>query len=136
MTVPEESTSATGRKLSGAVSPARTASSKVARVPLPASRWITWMAPAVPPTSSQSVISPMKMPLSCSRVRSSTSTSAWTIGPMPTMATWWSTRPASWSSSSFASAKTSERPIWTEPSAIWERPWPEPPAEMAIETFG
>ena len=37
-TVPEESTSATGRKLSGAVSPARTAFSKVARVPEPASR--------------------------------------------------------------------------------------------------
>ena len=61
-TVPEESTSATGRKLSGATSPPRTAASKVARVPEPASRWMTWMAPAVPPTSDQSVIWPRKMP--------------------------------------------------------------------------
>lgn len=55
-TVPEESTSATGRKLSGAVSPPRTAASKVARVPEPASRWMTWMAPSLPPTSDQLVI--------------------------------------------------------------------------------
>ena len=92
------------------------------------------MVPVVPPTSDQSVISPRKMPLSCSVVMSSMSTLAFTIGPMPTMQTWLSTRFSHWSASSFSSAKTSERPIWTEPSATCERPWPEPPAEMAMET--
>ena len=63
-TVPEESSSATGEKESGAFSPPRTAASKVARVPEPALRSMTWVLPAVPPTWDQSVIWPVKMPLS------------------------------------------------------------------------
>ena len=86
-TVPEESSSATGAKDSGALSPARTAASKVARVPEPALRSMTWILPAVPPTSDQSVMAPVKMPLSCSVVRSSTWTLELTTGPMPTTQT-------------------------------------------------
>ena len=106
-------------------------------LPEPASRLMTLMVPAVPPTSDQSVIWPVKMPASCSVVMSSMSTLAFTIGPMPTMHTWLSTRPSSWdSSSTFSSANTSERPIWREPSTMPEMPSPEPPPEMAMTTSG
>ena len=76
------------------------------------------------------------MPLSCSRVRSSTSTLELTIGPMPTTATVLSTRLTASEASSFSSAKTSERPIWALPSLTSERPWPEPPPVMATVTSG
>ena len=135
-TVPEESSSATGAKDSGALSPARTAASKVARVPEPALRSMTWILPAVPPTSDQSVMAPVKMPLSCSVVRSSTSTLELTTGPMPTTQTVWSSSLAASAASIFSSAKTSERPIWALPSLTSERPWPDPPPVMAMVTSG
>jgi len=75
------------------------------------------------------------MPQSCSVVRSSTSTSLFTTGPMPTTATWLSVSLAASAASSFSSAKMSERPIWALPSLTSDRPWPEPPPAMVMVTL-
>ncbi len=68
-------------------------------------------------------------------MRSSTVTFMETTGPMPTTATSWSTRSAHWSASSLVSAKTSELPMVTVPSATAVRPVPEPLPEPVMETF-
>ena len=64
---------------------------------------------------------------------SSTETSGFTIGPMPTTHTRLSLIfSASAGSSTFSSANTSELPIWTAPWTICVMPWPEPPPWMVI----
>ena len=115
---------------------AKDGSSKVARVPEPALRLRTTISASSPPTSFQLVIWPEKMPLSCSRDRSSTFTFLETTGPMPTTATSWSTRFLTWSASSLVSAKTSELPMVTVPAATAVRPLPEPLPEPETETSG
>ena len=68
---------------------------------------------------------------------SSTVTSEFTTGPMPTTQTWLSLSFfASSLLESFSSAKTSELPIWTAPWEICVMPWPEPPPWTVIWTSG
>ena len=72
---------------------------KPSRVPELASRPMQAISPASPPTSLQSVISPVKIWAICSTVRSATGLSALTITAMPSRATSVPTRPEAVSSS-------------------------------------
>ena len=81
------------------------------------------MVPASPPTSLQSVISPVKILPICSTVRFSTLLPALTMTAMPSSATVVPVRPLAVSSSFNA---REERPMSAEPLVAASMPAPEP----------
>ena len=97
--------------------------SKPSRVPLPDSRPMQEMAPGSPPTSLQSVISPVKILAICSTVRSVTLLWALTMTAMPSSAMTVSVRPSAFSSS-FRLREA--RPMSAVPFFTASMPEPEP----------
>ena len=98
-------------------------SSNAPRVPEPASRPNTAMAPSGPPTSLQLVISPVKIWAICSVVRSVTVFSGLMTTATPSRAMTFSTAPSAFSSSERARLA---RPRSQVPPRTPSMPAPEP----------